>query len=216
VEDERAESVGTVKQFIGCSVPSQLADGRERLAADAFESGGVIQSARQAAAEHTGHGGGHLGTLRWFESERGRRGTGATSAGLLLWFRHERHRRFIPDELSSSRMNLESTGMPRREIADPVAAKIGLRIRALREEQGLTQEKLAYEGGLSSKGHLSGIEKGLVRPTIATLVMLAERLQVDLLDLFTFPEDSARQRLVDLTRQMKPGTVRRLVRDAAE
>lgn len=105
--------------------------------------------------------------------------------------------------------------MPRRVTADPLAAKIGQRIRALREEQGVTQEKLAYESGLSSKGHLSGIEKGVVRPTTATLVMLADRLQVDLLDLFTFPDESPRQRLIDLTRRMKPGTIRRLVRDAA-
>jgi DNA-binding XRE family transcriptional regulator len=122
--------------------------------------------------------------------------------------------RFIPDEPYSSRMNLLSTPMPRRQIADPVAARIGHRIRALRESQGLTQEKLAYEAGLKSKGHLSGIEKGLVRPTLQTLAVLAERLEVDLLDLLTFPEESPRQRLVDLTRQMSPGTIRRLVRDA--
>jgi transcriptional regulator with XRE-family HTH domain len=106
-------------------------------------------------------------------------------------------------------------GMPRRQKADPLVAKIGARIRSLREELELTQEKLAYEGGLSSKGHLSGIEKGLVRPTVETLSTLANRLGVDLLDLVTFPEESPRQQLVDLTRRMKPGTVRRLIRDAA-
>jgi transcriptional regulator with XRE-family HTH domain len=104
--------------------------------------------------------------------------------------------------------------MPRREKADPLAAKIGARIRALREAQGLTQEKLAYEGGLKSKGHLSGIEKGLVLPTLPTLAVLAERLEVDLLDLVTFPEDSTRQTLVDQTRTMASGTMRRLVREA--
>jgi transcriptional regulator with XRE-family HTH domain len=104
--------------------------------------------------------------------------------------------------------------MPRREKADPLAAKIGARIRALREAQGLTQEKLAYEGGLKSKGHLSGIEKGLVLPTLQTLAVLAERLEVELLDLLTFPEESTRQKLVELTRTMPPGTMRRLVREA--
>jgi transcriptional regulator with XRE-family HTH domain len=78
----------------------------------------------------------------------------------------------------------------------------------------LTQEKLAYESGLKSKGHLSGIEKGVVMPTLPTLVLLANRLEVDLLDLVTFPDDSPRQQLVDLTRSMKPGPVRRLIRDA--
>lgn len=105
--------------------------------------------------------------------------------------------------------------MPRREEADPFAAQIGERIRALREELGLTQEKLAYEAGLKSKGHLSGIEKGLVMPTLPTLTLIAERLEVELLDLMTFPKESDRHRLIDLTRSMKIGTIRRLIRDAS-
>jgi mercuric ion binding protein len=104
--------------------------------------------------------------------------------------------------------------MPRREKRDPLAEKIGRRIRHLRQAINITQEKLAYEGGLKSKGHLSGIENGLVLPTLPTLALLAGRLGVDLLDVLTFPEDSDRQQLVDLTRSMKQGTVRRLVRDA--
>jgi transcriptional regulator with XRE-family HTH domain len=104
--------------------------------------------------------------------------------------------------------------MPRRETSDPLAAKIGGRIRALRQAMDLTQEKLAYESGLKSKGHLSGIEKGVVLPTLPTLVLLANRLGVDLLDLVTFPDDSPRQQVVELTRSMKPGSLRRLIRDA--
>jgi transcriptional regulator with XRE-family HTH domain len=105
--------------------------------------------------------------------------------------------------------------MPRRTVADPVTAKIGRRIRELRVGLALTQEKLAYEADLS-KGHVSGIEKGLVSPTMATLVKIAERLDVDLLDLFVFPAESPRQRLVDLSRSMKAGTVQRLIREATE
>lgn len=104
--------------------------------------------------------------------------------------------------------------MPRREKRDPLAEKIGHRIRHLRQTANITQEKLAYEAGLKSKGHLSGIEHGLVLPTLPTLLLLASRLEVDLLDLLTFPDDSERQQLVDLTRSMKQGTVRRLIRDA--
>lgn len=102
--------------------------------------------------------------------------------------------------------------MPRQTTADPIAAKIGDRIRALRIGLGLTQEKLSYEVEGAPQRH----RKGLIRPTIPTLVMLAERLEVDLLDVMTFPEDSPRQRLVDLTRRMKPGTIRRLIRDAGD
>jgi len=104
--------------------------------------------------------------------------------------------------------------MPRRTEADPLATQIGARIRQLREELGLTQEKLAYEAGLKSKGHLSGIEKGLVVPTLATLVLIAERVNVELVDLVTFPSSSERHVLVDLTRSMKVGTLRRIVREA--
>jgi hypothetical protein len=49
---------------------------------------------------------------------------------------------------------------------------------------------------------------------LQTLTALAERLGVDLLDLVTFPDDSSRHKLVDLTRHMAAGTIRRLVRDA--
>jgi transcriptional regulator with XRE-family HTH domain len=37
-------------------------------------------------------------------------------------------------------------------------------------------EKLAYESEVGSKGFLSDIEKGLARPTLATLAALSERL----------------------------------------
>lgn len=84
---------------------------------------------------------------------------------------------------------------------------------SFRQVLGITQEKLAYEAGLKSKGHLSGIEHGRILPTLGTLALLAERLEVELLDLLTFPEESSRHQLVDLTRQMKPGTARRLIRD---
>lgn len=103
--------------------------------------------------------------------------------------------------------------MPRRDEVDPLAEKIGRRIRSLRQAVNITQEKLAYEGGLRSKGHLSGIENGRILPTLSTLALLAERLDVELLDLVTFPDDSSRQLLIDLTRRLKPGTVRRLIRD---
>lgn len=89
--------------------------------------------------------------------------------------------------------------MARRTKPDPLAAKIGARVRALREEQGLTLEKLAYSTDFS-KGQLSTIEKGLAVPTAATLAVLAEGLEALPLDLLTFPEDSPREKLIDLSR----------------
>ncbi len=89
--------------------------------------------------------------------------------------------------------------MARRTRPDPFATKIGKRVRALRQEQGLTLEKLAY-GVEFSKGQLSTIEKGLAVPTATTLNVLAEGLDVLPLDLLTFPEDSPREKLIDMTR----------------
>lgn len=103
--------------------------------------------------------------------------------------------------------------MPRRREPDPFALQVGTRIRQLREEQGLTMERLAYESELGSKGHLSNLERGLARPTIHTLKVLADRLEVDVLDLVTFPEQGDRHKLVDRTRHLRRGTIRKLLKD---
>ena len=75
-------------------------------------------------------------------------------------------------------------------------------------------EKLAYESELGSKGHLSTLERGLARPTIQTLQSLAERLEVKLLDLVTFPEEDDRARLIAETRGMSAAEIRRLLKEA--
>ncbi len=76
-------------------------------------------------------------------------------------------------------------------------------------------EQLAYESELGSKGHLSNIERGLARPTIYTLKVLADRLEVKLLDLVTIPEEDERQRLVDATRRMSRGVIRKILKEEA-
>ena len=76
--------------------------------------------------------------------------------------------------------------------------------------------ELAAEADGLSKGHVSNIEQGLVRPTSHTLQVLADALGVLPLDLLTFPWRSLRQRLVDVTRKVSnadiAGALRRLVR----
>ncbi|MGC9985453.1 MAG: helix-turn-helix transcriptional regulator [Polyangia bacterium] len=102
--------------------------------------------------------------------------------------------------------------MPRRNSPDADAKAIGRRIRALRREAGLTQEKLAYESDLGSKGYLSDIEHGLALPTVKTLRVLAERLDVLPLDLITNPAAGLRQKLIDRTRGLTAGALRKLLR----
>ena len=103
--------------------------------------------------------------------------------------------------------------MPRRSTPNPLARQIGRRVRQLRQEAGLTLEKLAYESEVGSKGFLSDIEKGLARPSVQTLSVIADHLEVDLLDLVTFPWRSERQSLVDRTRGLTTGSVKRLLKE---
>lgn len=91
--------------------------------------------------------------------------------------------------------------MARRNEPDPLAEKIGARIRFLRESLNLTLEQLAYACNFS-KGQLSTIERGLAVPTATTLRTLAKGLDMLPLDLLTFPDNSPREKLVDLTRDL--------------
>jgi transcriptional regulator with XRE-family HTH domain len=103
--------------------------------------------------------------------------------------------------------------MPRRTKPDALALRVGRRIRALREEQGLTQEQLAFTSELGSKGHLSSLEAGLVMPTVATLKAVADRLEVLVADLVTDPREGDRAKVIELTRGLSPGVLRKLVRE---
>jgi transcriptional regulator with XRE-family HTH domain len=105
--------------------------------------------------------------------------------------------------------------MPRRIAPDKLALEVGQRIRKLRQEEGLTIEQLADRSEIGSKGHLSNMERGLVRPNIQTLKQVAEGLGVLPLDLLTFPKQDVRQRLIDLTRSLSLKQLARLLKEAA-
>jgi transcriptional regulator with XRE-family HTH domain len=96
---------------------------------------------------------------------------------------------------------LSASTMPRRTKPDRLAVAVGARIRDLRQREGMTLDELAQASRIGSKGHLSNVERGLVRPNIQTLKQLADGLGVLPLDLLTFPEEDTRQRLVDATRK---------------
>jgi transcriptional regulator with XRE-family HTH domain len=105
--------------------------------------------------------------------------------------------------------------MARRTEPDPLAAKIGERIRALRAAAGLTLEGLAFCSEFS-KGQLSTLEQGLAVPTAKTLVVLAEGLEVLPLDLLNFPSEDARQQLIELTRSLTSEQIDALAAQVAQ
>jgi transcriptional regulator with XRE-family HTH domain len=97
--------------------------------------------------------------------------------------------------------------MPRLKEPTALTKKVANRICKLREEYGMNQEELARASHVS-KGHLSNIEKGLVRITIQTIEKLAAGFKLELFDLFAFPELNGRHKLVDRSRRPTSGNVR--------
>jgi transcriptional regulator with XRE-family HTH domain len=97
------------------------------------------------------------------------------------------------------------------------AKRVGKRIRQLRDERHITQEKLAYECG-RSKSFLCEIEAGKKLPSLKVLSELAERLDVPVFDLLVFPENP-RTWLIDATRALPDAAIADLLaraRPAAE
>lgn len=64
---------------------------------------------------------------------------------------------------------------------------VGRNFARLRNEKGMTQERVAELSGLSQQ-YLSGLERGQRNPTIITLYELAEALGVSHVELIT-PDD---------------------------
>jgi hypothetical protein len=80
-----------------------------------------------------------------------------------------------------------------------MARKLGARIRALREEKGLTQEALAWDCGFA-KAHLSQLESGKGVPSLPALHALARRLGVDAVDIVAMEATKPLHKLIDALR----------------
>jgi len=64
-----------------------------------------------------------------------------------------------------------------------VLIKLGLKIRSLREAQGLSQESVALGAGLD-RSYLGGIERGEHNVAVVNLEKIAIALDIHLADLF--------------------------------
>ena len=65
----------------------------------------------------------------------------------------------------------------------------GLAFRAVRQERGLSQERLAHLAGLD-RTYVSGIERGERNPSLENLLRLADTLDVDFSEIAQIAEDS--------------------------
>ena len=71
--------------------------------------------------------------------------------------------------------------MPRTRQNPEMAAKVGARVRELREAAGITQERLAWDCDLD-RAYIGHIEAGRRLPSLPVLAQIAARLDADLLD----------------------------------
>ncbi len=76
-----------------------------------------------------------------------------------------------------------------RSVRKPLEASIGQEVRRLREQAGVTIAKLAKSADMSS-GMLSKIENGTTSPSLASLLALAQSLNVSVSSLFVQFEQS--------------------------
>ena len=63
-----------------------------------------------------------------------------------------------------------------------ISAKIGTKIKLIRTKLGISQEELGYRAGIN-KNSVGSIERGESSPTIDTLDMIAQALEITLVDL---------------------------------
>lgn len=67
--------------------------------------------------------------------------------------------------------------------SEEVLKSLGLRIRSLRKERGLTQIELAYRCNMEPS-NLNRIEAGRTNPTVRSLTLVANGLGLKLINLF--------------------------------
>jgi transcriptional regulator with XRE-family HTH domain len=70
---------------------------------------------------------------------------------------------------------------------DSIVRELGLHVRKLRQNTGMSQEELALKACLNA-AHLGQIERGLKKPTIETINRIAEALEIPIVNLFDFKE----------------------------
>ncbi len=101
--------------------------------------------------------------------------------------------------------------MAPRSGSPSLARRLGARIRELRLEAHVTQERLAWDCDLD-KGYLSQVEAGKRVPSVPVLFALAKRIGVEAADLLAFPSSYDRLALLNAARLGDRDAVRMILR----
>jgi transcriptional regulator with XRE-family HTH domain len=114
--------------------------------------------------------------------------------------------------LSHACANIEGGTMTLTAKADPLNLAVGKRIRALREEQGISQRDLARRGGFACS-YVQRAERGLVTLRAKSIFQFAHALGVESVDVVnTDVATNARARFVDRSRRLSATQVRAAIR----
>ena len=97
-----------------------------------------------------------------------------------------------------------------RTVPDPLAARVGARVKKLRQVAEYSFDAFVEETGLG-RGYISELERGLVVPTVGALARVARALDVTLADLVI--GDTERERLFEELRDASPGLLAALVKE---
>jgi transcriptional regulator with XRE-family HTH domain len=76
-----------------------------------------------------------------------------------------------------------------------------MQVRDLRLKKNMSLDDLAETSGVA-KGHISSIERGRAVMNLETAAKIARGLQIEVLDMFVFPEDEPRHAFIERTRHM--------------
>nr|AAM03020.1 regulatory protein C.BcnI [Brevibacillus centrosporus] len=71
-----------------------------------------------------------------------------------------------------------------------ICRKFGRKVRIIREQKGLTQEKLAEEAGLH-RTYISSLERGERSISLNNIEKIARALDVEIYQLFIFREEKS-------------------------
>lgn len=112
---------------------------------------------------------------------------------------------------SSVRSKGRTRSKRHRHEPDPLARRVGGRIRELRIERDFTFDAFVEECGLG-RGYVSELERGLVVPSLTTLATVARVLDVTVADLVAGA--SPREALFVETRGLPQRVIARLLVDA--
>ena len=101
---------------------------------------------------------------------------------------------------------------PHRKEPVAVAVVLGERVKKLRAERDCSFDAFVEETGLG-RGYISELERGMVVPSLATLVRLAAALEMSVAELLAYGPSSLEQ-LVDIARSLSDTQQRALLREA--